>query len=281
MSNTNDDVVAWYERKTESIIRKYGPGPRIHFHTGLVDQNTKPAPDIHGLKRQLVQSQEDLLHEAARFWEAKSHLCGTILDVGCGLGGSSIFLAQEYGAFVHALTNVPGHVPWISLFSNQAGVAERVKPVLGDACAIPGNQIYDAAMAIESSCYLDRAAWFRHLINRVHTGGHLFIADCFTSSDEVSRPFDRYWLTQIGSIREYMSTAEGVGFKVEGLLDLTSRTSRFWELSILYSRRLLRDFDESEQEADRLRRSIKWQIQLLDIWNSGKIMCALLRFVHP
>lgn len=278
MNTSMKDVIAWYEKKTESIIGKYGPGPRVHFHTGLVEPDATPAPNIDGLNRQLVQSQENLLLEAARFWNAESHLCGTVLDVGCGLGGSSIFLAQEYEAHVHALTNVPGHIPWISHFVDQAGVADRVEPILGDACAVPGEQVYDSVMAIESSCYLDRADWFRHLVERVQQGGRVFIADCYALSDEVREPFDRYWLTRIGTVEEYTSTAEEEGFKMDGLLDLTSRTARFWELSTLYSRRLLGS-QVPEREAERLRRSIRWQTQLLGMWNNGKIMCALLRLV--
>lgn len=280
MDNRKGDVIAWYERKTESILRKYGPGPRVHFHTGLVEPDTAPAPDIEGLRRQLVQSQERLLFEAARFWEAERYLRGVVLDVGCGLGGSSIFLAQEFGAHVYALTNVPGHLQLIAQFADQAGVADQVAPILGDACAVPGHQIFDAAVAIDSSCYYDREAWFRHLAHRVRPGGHVFIADCFARSDEIREPFDSYWLTRIGTLNEYLSAAEAAGFNLEGVLDLTSRTSLFWDFSVLYSCRLLEIFTVTEREAERLRRSIRWQTQLLGMWNSGKIKCALLRIAH-
>lgn len=278
LAYAKEDVIAWYERKTESILRKYGPGPRVHFHTGLIEQDTAAAPDIERLRRQLVASQNKLLQEAARFWEAKNHLRGVVLDVGCGLGGSSIYLAQEYGSHVFALTNVPSHIELIERFAIQAGVADKVTPILGDACAVPGSQIFDAAVAIESSCYLDREAWFQHMAQRVRSEGKVFIADCFAMSDEIREPFNSYWLTRIGTLEEYERASRAAGFTVEGMLDLTSKTARFWEFSIFYSRRFLGALTVSEQEAERLRRSIKWQTQLLHFWNSEKIMCALLRF---
>lgn len=250
----------------------------MHFHTGLIEPDTVAAPDIERLRRQLVASQEKLLQEAAQFWDAKNHLQGVVLDVGCGLGGSSIFLAQEYGTQVFALTNVPSHVELIERFAYQAGVVDKVKPILGDACAIPGSQIFDAAVAIESSCYLDRKAWFQHLVQRVRSEGQVCIADCFAMSDEIREPFNSYWLTRIGTLEEYERASRAAGFTMEGMLDLTSKTGRFWEFSILYSRRILGALTVSEQEAERLQRSIKWQTQLLHFWNGGKIMCALLRF---
>src|SRR5690348_12412063 len=102
-------VVAWYEQKTRFLLDKYGPGPRVHYHTGLVSPETKPATDLDALRRQIVASQEALLRHAARIWQADRHLCGDVLDVGCGLGGGSIFWAQEYAARVTALTPVPSH----------------------------------------------------------------------------------------------------------------------------------------------------------------------------
>ena len=31
------DVIAYFDSKTHSILKRYGPGPRVHYHTGLVD----------------------------------------------------------------------------------------------------------------------------------------------------------------------------------------------------------------------------------------------------
>lgn len=270
------DVVEWYERKTESILSKYGPGPRIHFHTGLIDPDAEPEPGLEGLRRQLVQSQERLLCEASAFWGTEGNLSGLVLDVGCGLGGSAIFLAQEHGATVHALTNVPGHLRYIKGFAAEAGVRDKVLPILGDACNVPGGSTYYSVVAVESSCYLDRGAWFKHLASRLRHRGRVFIADSFTDLDEVREPFDRYWLTRIGSLGEYIDAATASGFRLEATLDVTSRTSRFWEFSVLYSSRLLRNPLLPGNEARRLRRSIRWQKQLMEMWRGYKLTCALL-----
>jgi cyclopropane fatty-acyl-phospholipid synthase-like methyltransferase len=266
--------------KTESILKKYGPGPRVHFHTGIVDSETKPASSIEEIRAQLVRSQERLLQEAAHFWEAEKNLKRDVLDVGCGLGGSSIYFAQKYGANVHALTNVPGHIRLIEKFAEQTGLDHKIEPMLGDACSVPGEKIYDAVVAIESSCYLDRYAWFQHLDNRIRKGGRVFIADCFTVSDEIRKPFDAYWLTQIGALSEYVASSELANFKIEGLKDITSETANFWKLSMVYSRFILEASNISQRESDRLQRSIGWQTKLVNMWDSGMMQCALIRLKH-
>src|ERR1700736_1420195 len=50
-------LVAFYEQKTTAILQRYGPGPRVHFHTGFADE---PQPDATAgeLRLHLVESQE-------------------------------------------------------------------------------------------------------------------------------------------------------------------------------------------------------------------------------
>lgn len=275
---TSQQVIAWYERKSESILHKYGPGPRVHFHAGLIGIDVSPASDIDGIRRQLVKSQEDMLFEAARFWRIDPHVHTHILDAGCGFGGGSVFWAQEYGISVSALTNTPGHLHQISQFIVRAGVTDRVMPLLGDAHAIPGDQIFDAAVALESSCYFDREKWFQHLATRLRKGGNVFIEDVFTEHESVREPFDNYWFTRIGTVEEYVSTSEKAGFKFDGLLDVTLQSARFWEFSNFYSSYMLASKMISKEEEHRLKKSIDWQTQQLEEWKNDKIKCALLRF---
>ena len=67
-----------------------------------------------------------MLRRAAEAWDAYNHLSGEILDVGCGLGGGSIFWAEEFGAQVTAVTCVPSHTEWVTRFAMEAGVSHRI-----------------------------------------------------------------------------------------------------------------------------------------------------------
>ena len=54
-----------YEAKTASILHRYDPGPRIHYHTGFVDEAKLPTGPAAPRTR-LVESQEQMLSYAAR-----------------------------------------------------------------------------------------------------------------------------------------------------------------------------------------------------------------------
>ena len=88
---TFSDIVGYYDSKTQAILRRYGPGPRVHYHTGLVDEPPRLDLSIEELRLRLVAAQERMLYHAASVWDASSALCGDVLDVGCGLGGGAIF----------------------------------------------------------------------------------------------------------------------------------------------------------------------------------------------
>jgi methyltransferase family protein len=160
---SKQQAVAFYERKTQEILKRYGPGPRVHYHTGLVDQPPSIGASSEELRRDLVGAQERTLEYAAEVWEAASSLCGDVLDVGCGLGGGAIFWAQKFGANVTAVTIAPSHIRLVEGFAAQARVASRVQAVCCDVLTMEGEGCFDAAVAIDSSDSIPRRPWFRRL----------------------------------------------------------------------------------------------------------------------
>lgn len=221
-------LVAYYEGKTRSILQRYGPGPRVHYHTGLLDELPPSSASARVLRQRLIDSQERTLRYAAGIWRARSTLCGDILDVGCGLGGGAIFWAQEFGATVTAVTIAPSHLELVVKFAAQAGVESRVQPLLSDALAVPGESCFDAAVAIDSSSSFPREPWFRCLATLLRPHGHVFVFDCFLVRSEYEEPFNRHWCSQIGTIEEYVAAAREAGFTVKMLEDVSLRTVPFW-----------------------------------------------------
>jgi tocopherol O-methyltransferase len=226
------DPISYYESKTGGILERYGPGPRVHYHTGLVDDPALPGSSTEKLRQSLVAAQEQMLFHAAKVWQASSTLCGDVLDVGCGLGGGAIFWAQEFGARVTAVTCVASHLDLVARFAAQAGVQSRVQPLLCDALDVPGENQFDAAIAIDSSGYLRREPWFRRLASLLRPGGRVLIADCFLGRPEYEKPFNSYWHTRIGTIAEYLAAARDAGLRLESVQDISGRTEHFWTTTV-------------------------------------------------
>ncbi len=274
-----DDVAQWYQDKTSSIIEKYGPGPIIHFHTGFFDEGVRPELSPESLRLQLVESQKRLMEIACTFW-GLSHNHKEVLDFGCGLGGGAIYLAKHYSSTVYALTNVPSHLAYVEKFAEEAGVSDLVTPLLGNEKEIPEKHRFDAIVAIESSCYLFRPEWFKAISRRLAKRGIVCIVDSFTEDVDVKTPFDKYWLTDIGSLDEYRDAASASGLKIEATRDITDSTSRFWEFSVLHSKMILQEKHLTESRRAKLIQSIRWQSLLLDFWRNHRINCLLLKLSH-
>jgi tocopherol O-methyltransferase len=226
------EIVAYYEPKTQEILRRYGPGPRLHYHTGIVDEPGSLDVSMPVLQKGIVIAQERLLQYAAKIWEAQTALCEDVLDVGCGLGGGALFWVQEFGAQVTAVTCVPSQAEWVARFATQAGVASRVRSLLCDALEIPGENCFDAAVAVDSCCHIPRRPLFRRLSRLLRPGGHVFITDCFLVRPEYGELFNRHWHVRLGTIEEYRAAAHEAGLREESVEEISHRVEYFWAMTL-------------------------------------------------
>lgn len=228
----NYSLIAFYENKTQAILRRYGPGPRVHYHTGLVEDRHIGEADAERLRQSLVLSQERLLQYAAKIWQFEMLSGREVLDVGCGLGGGALFLAQEFGARVTALTIAPSHAELVRRFAAEVGVSDLVIPMIGDASEVPGERRFDAAIAIDSSSSFPRAPWFCRLAMVLRPRGRVLIADCFLEDRKYEQPFNSHWCAQIGTLKEYLDAAHAAGFRENTIENLSAEAERFWSLSL-------------------------------------------------
>jgi cyclopropane fatty-acyl-phospholipid synthase-like methyltransferase len=228
------ELIAFYENKTQAILRRYGPGPRVHYHTGLVEDRPIGDADAEGLRESLVLSQEKLLEHAAKIWQFETLAGREVLDVGCGLGGAALYLAQEFGARVTAVTIAPSHAELVRQFAAQVGVSDLVIPTIGDALQVQGEHRFDAAVAIDSSSSFARAPWFRRLASVLRPKGRVLIADCFLEDRKYEQPFNSHWCAQIGTLNEYLEAANSAGFREDTIENLSTKAERFWSLSLAH-----------------------------------------------
>lgn len=250
----------------------------MHYHTGLVEGEYPGEADAIGLREALVGSQENLLRHATKAWRLDALTGGEILDVGCGLGGGALFLAQEFGARVTALTIAPSHAELVRRFAAAAGVSELIIPMIGDALEVAGESRFDAAIAIDSSSSFPRAPWFRRLAKVLRPHGRVLIADCFLVDQKYEDPFNTHWCAQIGTLDEYVNAANGSGFREEMIADVSNEAERFWSLSLALMR-----CEEATQEPNvsasaRVKASRRMHTMVRDGLASGGLRHLLVDF---
>jgi tocopherol O-methyltransferase len=236
-----EEVAAHLEGKTAAILQRYGPGPRVHYHAGLIDHPPHSNESAQSLRQRLVAAQERMLAHAAKIWDAPSTLSEDVLDVGCGLGGGAIYWAQKFGAQVTAVTCVPSHVDWVARFAAQAGVSSRVQPLLCDALEVPGENCFSTVIAVDSSSYLPRKQWLLRVASLLRPGGRVFIIDCFLARFDYAKAFDGYWRTRIGTIDEYLNAANESHLQVVSFADISHRAVHFWTTTLALIQVEMRD----------------------------------------
>ncbi|WP_329454097.1 SAM-dependent methyltransferase [Streptomyces sp. NBC_01497] len=277
-------VPLYYSRKTNDILQKYGPGPRVHFHVGLFDQSadldTMVGQSV--LKRRIAESQEAILDHAARSWGVHTAPPVQLLDIGCGVGGGSIYWAQEHRATVTGLTVAAEHVPVIQDFARAAGVADRVTPRYGDVHELTEQRAYDAAYANESSGYMDRQRLFEVVGKALKPGGWFGIQEHFVCRPEWTGFIDGYYKTRLGTVAEYLSAAERAGFEMEQNEDVTDRVAEFWVQSMAWNTAELDRVEAagtaSAWSRERLRESTITHSRFFRIWRDHAMETRLLLF---
>lgn len=168
-----------------------------------------------------------------------------VLDVGCGWGSLTLFLAAEYRCQVTGLTPAANQRDYVLEQAASRGLASLVSvtnaPVLD---ADLGTSRYDAAAMVGSLVHvIDKPAAVRKVYRHLRRGGRLYLSDTYWRNqavraefaDQPSDNFIKYDYFGFGDIVLFsavVAAVEEAGFSLAGLTDLTAdyvRTIADWE----------------------------------------------------
>ncbi|WP_338933224.1 methyltransferase domain-containing protein [Streptomyces netropsis] len=278
MESTAGAIRQHYEGRTSRIIARYGPGPRVHYHMTYFDTPPSAAdPSERATRARLAQAQERLLERAAEFWDIGRYAAGQLLDIGCGVGGGSIYWAQRLGARVTACTISPEQIPAVAAFSRQARVGHLVTPLLADVCELAEDGRYDAAVAVESLCHMPVDQALPRIRAALRTGGGFFVEDGFVVDRTWRMPFNDYFACRVGTFGDFVTAAGHAGLAVEDTRDITRHTRDFWLQTLTLLDFELERCAEDGPEHARLLRSVHWHSRFLRAWYDGSIESRLVR----
>ncbi len=112
---------------------------------------------------------------------AQLHSSDRVLDAGCGVGGSAIWLARELGVRVVGINVVPGEIDRGRRYARRRNAAGRVTFELQDMTrtTFPDGS-FDVVWAIESVCHVpDKREFLAEARRLLKPGGRLIVADAF------------------------------------------------------------------------------------------------------
>jgi tocopherol O-methyltransferase len=168
-----------------------------------------------------------------------------VLDVGCGLGGSSIWLARELECPVLGLTISPVQLEMARKRAAEEGVSDRVRFELEDANAFEYVESFDAIWVIECSEHLfDKRGFIRRAAAALRPGGVLAVcawlrSDCLESAehrDMVNRVCAGMLCPSLASKSEYCAWMREAGLRMRTADDITRSVSRTWDVCLKIAR---------------------------------------------
>lgn len=187
-----------YYRDTENAYKdSWDLNNSLAIHYGYWDEQVNTFPES------LIRMNEVMMMAAA------IKPTDRVLDAGCGVGGSSIFLASLLGCHVIGITLSEKQVQQASANAQKRKISSLVDfKVMNYSATSFADATFDVVWGCESICYADdKEQFIKEAYRLLKPGGRLVVADGFvTDSSNNENPVIRKWLD--GWQVNYLETPE-------------------------------------------------------------------------
>jgi tocopherol O-methyltransferase len=162
----------------------------------------------------------------------------SVLDIGCGFGGSSLYLARKYKARATGITISPVQVEMARKAATEA--QSDAQFLLMDAEALDFPHQFDLLWSVESiSHYHDRRGFFANAVQFLKPGGVFALTDWFKRSGlspaqtrKFIEPIERGMFIEMETIDDYESYLVASGLQIVHRQDWSQQVAKSWDLGL-------------------------------------------------
>ncbi len=167
-------IIDYYTDTENAFKDSWDLNSSLSIHYGYWDKKVRSFP-------QSLLRMNEVMMEAAMIKSSDK-----VLDAGCGVGGSSIFLASSIGCHVTGISLSERQIEQAKTNAKQKEVETLVDFKVMDFCATEfPDASFDVVWGCESICYAeDKQQFVKEAWRLLKPGGRLVVADGFVNKSE-------------------------------------------------------------------------------------------------
>ncbi|KAG5007945.1 hypothetical protein JHK82_025877 [Glycine max] len=212
-----------------------------HMHHGFYDPDSTVSVSDHRAAQ--IRMIQESLRFASLLSENPSKWPKSIVDVGCGIGGSSRYLAKKFGATSVGITLSPVQAQRANSLAAAQGLADKVSFEVADALKQPfPDGKFDLVWSMESGEHMpDKAKFVGELARVAAPGGTIIIVTwCHRDlgpdeqsllpweQDLLKKICDSYYLPAWCSTSDYVKLLESLSLQDIKSADWSPFVAPFW-----------------------------------------------------
>ncbi|KAI4319022.1 hypothetical protein MLD38_032672 [Melastoma candidum] len=215
-----------------------------HMHHGFYPLQPQPSSSSSGIDHRSAQIR--MIEESLRFAslpEDPSQGPKNIVDVGCGIGGSSRYLSRKYGARCRGITLSPLQAQRANALAASQGLADKASFLVANALEQPfPDDEFDLVWSMESGEHMpDKEKFVKELARVAAPGGTIIIVtwchrDLLPGEDSL-QPWETQILNKICksfylpawcSTADYVKLLQSISMEDIKTADWSDNVAPFW-----------------------------------------------------